>query len=377
MELRRFGKTELLTSVFTFGAMRIPDGSEDNAVATMKRAVDLGINHLETARGYGTSEGLLGLAMPDLPRDNLIITTKIGPTDTADEMARSIDESLERMKVDRIDNFDLHGINTSAILKNSVRKDGCLSAVRKAMVEGMIGHLGFSTHGPLEVILEAINTEEFESVNLHYFYLNQHNAPAVRRAKELDMGVFIISPTDKGGLLHKAPDKLRQLTAPLTPIQFNSRFLLSDPDVHTLSLGASKPEEFDEHLVVADQGEGLSEQEESIRNGLDEELRRVLGDSYCTQCYECLPCPELIHIPELLRLRNLTWAYDMDEFGKYRYNLFSRGGDWFPGDQATACTKCGDCLPRCPEGLDIPGLMMETHERLLGEAEGHLYARND
>jgi uncharacterized protein len=110
---------------------------------------------------------------------------------------------------------------------------------------------------------------------------------------------------------------------------------------------------------------------------MDAEYRAVLGDTYCTMCYECLPCPELIHIPETLRLRNMALTFDMTEFGKYRYNLFSRGGHWHPGDQATACTECGDCLPRCPEKLDIPKLLMETHRLLLGEAESHLYASND
>lgn len=377
MLYRRFGKTELMVSVFTFGAMRIPEGTDENAVETVKRAVELGINHLETARGYGTSEAQLGLAMPELPRERLIITTKIGPTETADEMRRSIDESLERMQISRIDNFDIHGINTHGILARTLKSGGCMKAVRRAMDEGIIGHLGFSTHGPLDVILACINTAEFESVNLHYYYFNQRNAPAIRRARELDMGVFIISPTDKGGQLFRAPRKLRQLTAPYTPIQFNHRFLLGNPEIHTLSLGAASPDDFDEHMAVADQGDPVTTQEQTIVDRIKAECAEKLGDTYCTQCYDCLPCPENIHIPEMLRLRNMARGLDMVDFGKYRYNLFSRGGHWFPGDQATACTKCGDCLPRCPEHLNIPDLLLDTHELLLGKAESHTYARND
>jgi len=377
MLYRRFGKTELMVSVFTFGAMRIPDGSEETALETIRRAVELGINHLETARGYGTSEQLIGMAMPELPRERLIITTKIGPTETAEEMRRNIEESLERMRVSRIDNLDIHGVNTREILARTLKRGGCLTAVRKAMGEGIIGHLGFSTHAPLDVILEAIDTGEFDSVNLHYYYFNQRNAAAVRRARELDMGVFVISPTDKGGQLFRAPEKLRRLTAPYTPIEINHRFLLADSDVHSLSLGAARPEEFEEHLAVADMGGPLSEEEWGIIARLDAEYRAVLGDTYCTQCYECLPCPETIHIPEVLRLRNLARAFDMVDFGKYRYNLFTRGGHWFPGDQATACTECGDCVPRCPEKLDIPRLLLDTHQLLIGVPERHMYARND
>ena len=377
MKYRRFGKTELMLSVFSFGAMRIPDGSDENAAETVHAAVRAGINHLETARAYGRSEELLGMVMPELPRDELIITTKIAPTDTADEMRRYIDESLRLMKIDRIDNFDIHGINTPDILKRTVKKGGCLDGVRAAMKEGVIGHLGFSTHGPLEVILAAIDTDEFESVNLHYFFLHRRNEAAVRRAREKDMGVFIISPTDKGGQMYSAPQKLRDLTAPMTPLEFNDRFLLADPDVHTLSLGAATPEDLTAHLVVADTDPEVDEELHNVITQLEKAYRQSLGDTFCTQCYECMPCPENIHIPEMLRLRNITRAFDMVEFGRYRYNLFSHGGHWFPGEQATACTDCGDCLSRCPENLRIPDLLRDTHNLLLGEEQHHQYVSND
>lgn len=366
MHYRRFGKTELEISVFTFGAMRIPGVSEDDAIQTILKGVELGINHLETARGYGSSEELLGKAMPHLKRDELVITTKIGPTQTADEMRRYVEESLQRMKIDRIDNFDLHGINTMESLEISTRKGGCLDAIRKCQDEGIIGAVGFSTHAPLEVILATINTGEFSSVNLHYYYFNQRNRAAVLRAYELDMGVLIISPTDKGGQLFNAPDRLRQLTKPYTPIQANHRWLLAQPQVTTLTLGAAYPSEFEEHLAMADNTGPWSEEEAAIFERLDRQFG-VLGADYCSQCFECLPCPENINIPEALRLRNLAVAFDMEQFGKYRYKMFEAAGHWFPGASADKCTSCGDCLPRCPEKLDIPRLLFDTHGRLSGE----------
>ncbi|MCC6445322.1 MAG: aldo/keto reductase [Armatimonadetes bacterium] len=372
MHYRRFGKTDMTISVFTFGAMRIPPVTEEEAVATVLRAVELGINHLETARGYGSSESLLGKAMPHLNRESLYITTKIPPTEDASTMRRWIEESLERMRISYIDNFDIHGLNDQEILDLTLKPGGCLKAVRQAMDEGLIRHLGFSTHAPVEIILKAMKTGEFESVNLHYYYFNQRNHPAIRLAEAMDMGVLIISPTDKGGQLHQPTPLLSRLTAPLTPIEFNHRFNLADPAVTTLTLGAALPHEFDAHLTVADRPGPLDETERGILSRLDEQFK-TLGSTYCSFCHDCLPCPEDIHIPEALRLRNLARAFDMVGYSQYRYTMFGSGGHWYPGVTADRCTDCGDCLPRCPLNLPIPELLSDTHRLLSGEAGKRLW----
>ena len=89
MEYRRFGKTGLKTPVFSCGGMRyqqswkgsdeITEESQKNVEACVAKALELGITHFETARGYGTSEEQLGRILPKLPRDDLIVQTKIGP----------------------------------------------------------------------------------------------------------------------------------------------------------------------------------------------------------------------------------------------------------------------------------------------------------
>jgi uncharacterized protein len=360
------------TSVFTLGGMRFlpPRVSSEQMAAIVRRALELGINHIETARGYGQSEELLGSIMHTLPRERLYITTKICPTDTEEEMWRYINESLTRMKLSWIDNFDYHGINTTGVLDECMRKDGCRRAVDRAVSEGLIRHVGFSTHGPLEVILDAINTQEFESVNLHYYYFNQRNRAAVERAAELDMGVFIISPADKGGQLFAPPPLLSALTAPLHPLVFNQRWLLGlHPYVHSLSFAPSFVEEFEPHIAGFDLDGPLTQEEQRILASMDARFS-VLGADRCTLCWECLPCPENINIPETLRLRNMAKAFDMVAFGQFRYKMFEHAGHWFPGVKGNKCTKCGDCLPRCPEKLDIPKLLFETHDLLATEEEG-------
>jgi len=368
MRDRRFGKTEMNLSVFSFGTMRYLE-SEKNAIETTFKAVELGINHLETAKGYGKSELHIGAAFKsglDLQRDRLIVTTKIPPTKDAGTMRQLIKESLQKLNLEYIDNFDIHGINTWDHVEMVKQPNGCMQAVREAMAAGMIRHVGFSTHGSLEVIMAAIATDLFESVNLHYYYFNQRNEPAIALAHQKDMGVFIISPSDKGGMLYNPPEKLQKLCYPYTPVELNDRFLLSDPRIHTLSLGAANPDEFAPHQNVWDNDRPLSELEISLLKNLDTQYL-ALGTDRCSQCFACLPCPEKINIPEVLRLRNLAIAFDMEEFSQYRYKMFENAGHWFPGTKANKCTDCGDCLPRCPEQLNIPNLLRDSHNRLQTE----------
>lgn len=352
--------------------MQLPEVPEEQAFATVHRAMAIGINHYETARGYENSEEILGraLKMPvkGFDRSGFILTTKI-TTKHYQNYRKYIEESLSRLQVDYIDNFDIHGINTEEQIDQTFRKGGALDAVHQAMSEGLIRHVGFSSHGSLDLILKVIDTGEFESVNIHYYYFNQRNFPVLQRAAEMDMGVLIISPTDKGGQLHRPPERLLSLTAPYHPITMNHRFCLSHKEITTVTVGAAHPDEFDLHIkaVEADDPDGLlSETEQEIINRLDSQYKR-LGNTLCTLCHKCLPCPEGINIPEVLRLRNISKAFDMVEFGRYRYKMFGNADHWFGGMKAVSCTRCNECLPRCPENLRIPDLLFETHEMLYFE----------
>ena len=176
----------------------IPRADQENVEACIHRALELGINHIETARGYGTSEMQLGNVLPKLPRDKIIVQTKVSPKATAREFLETVETSMKYLKLDHVDLFSLHGINNRELLDWSLKKNGCLAAARQLQKDGRARFVGFSTHATTDVILDAVNSGEFDYLNVHWYFVNDLNRTAIEAAHRLDMGVFIISPNDKG-----------------------------------------------------------------------------------------------------------------------------------------------------------------------------------
>ena len=353
MLTRRFGKTELQIPVFSCGGMRyqqswdniplseVPDANQKNLEDTIHASLKHGINHIETARMYGSSEIQLGLVLPKLPREELIIQTKVGPTETVEQFEKTLEESFEKLQLDYIDLFSFHGINNQEHL--DWIQSHCYEVIERYRAEGKIRHVGFSTHGSCEMIVKAIKTELFEYVNLHWYYFNQFNEEAVQAAADLDMGVFIISPSDKGGRLYEPPPILEELCQPFNPMQFNDLFCLQDPRIHTLSLGAGMPSHFDCHVECLEEINN-TELIQKIAQRIESHLRTKLGDEWYESWHIGLPnykdAPNGINVFEIIRLYNLAYGLDMVAFGKQRYQLLDGvKGHWFPGEKAHKVTN--------------------------------------
>ncbi|MEM9156146.1 MAG: aldo/keto reductase [Cyanobacteria bacterium P01_F01_bin.33] len=386
MRYRRFGRTELPMPVFSCGGMRyqqkwqeipwseVTAENQTNLEATIQRAQEVGITHVETARGYGSSEMQLGRILPKLPRDRLIVQTKLHPTEDPREFLKTFDKSYNYLQLDTIDLLGIHGINTPERLHQALRPGGCVDTAYTLVAQGKVRFVGFSTHGPLDIILETIQSGRFDYINLHWYYINQDNWPAIAAAKQQDMGVFIISPSDKGGRLYDPPPKLMELCRPLSPMAFNDLFCLSHPEVHTLSLGAAKPSNFDEHLSVLPLLDKADAILPDILARLKNEAIATLGEDWVKTWRVGLPSPEHtpgnINIPTILWLYNLARAFDMVEFARGRYNLLSRGSHWFPGNKAQEISdrELAACLEKSPNRDRIPHFLREAHELLDGEA---------
>ena len=274
MELEKFSLIMVSSSVMNYS---LPEEGQRNLEATILRALELGINHIETARGYGSSEMQLGWILPKLPREKLIVQTKVAPFATAAEFLATFETSMRYLKLEHVDLLSLHGINNAELLDWTLRPGGCLEAARQLQREGRCRQIGFSTHATTDVITEAINTGEFDYVNLHWYFVNDFNWSAIQAARAQDIGVFIISPNDKGGKLYDPPQKLRDLCAPLSPMKFNDLYCLARPEVHTLSCGAAKPSDFDEHVRGLEYYDRIPETIAPIEKRLRVEMERTLG----------------------------------------------------------------------------------------------------
>lgn len=346
-----------------------PDG-QANLEAAIRFGLENGSNHIETARGYGTSEMQLGKVLPKFSRDDIILQTKVSPDPDPKKFLETIETSFSYLKVDHVDLFSFHGINNAETLDWVMRDGGCLEVARKLQEQGRIRFLGFSTHGGTQEICDAVETGVFDYFNVHWYFVNELNWRAIELAHKRDMGVFIISPNDKGGKLQDPPKKLIDLCGSLHPMQWNALFCLSRPEVHTLSMGVSCPEDFDTHLEMLDYYDEAEATMQPALERIRKEMNSILGKEWCESWWKGLPewweVPNDINVKEILRLYTYSKTLDIVGWGKMRYNLLGNAGHWFPGKKLSNVDSVAlkEALSGSPFVDQIPDVLQEAHALL-------------
>tara|TARA_Y100001968_G_C19453448_1_gene770380 strand:+ start:4326 stop:5468 length:1143 start_codon:yes stop_codon:yes gene_type:complete len=363
-------------SAFTLGTMRAAD-SPEKMYEIIKQAYYAGINHIETAPSYGKAEYFIGEALYKLEKiDNInrlewIITSKILPKGNIDELKNNLYRSLKALKVKKINNLAIHGINLNEHLEwvysGEVRKFISWTKDMK-----FVDQIGFSSHGSYELINNAIDSDIFNFCNLHLHLFDKSKIPLAKKALKKNMGVLAISPADKGGKLYAPSNILEEASEPFHPLEIAYRFLLAN-GITTLSLGARKAEDFEIPRRLANATNQLTNLELKVLSTINNQADKRLGSTKCEQCRACMPCPSEIPIPEILRLRNISIGHGQIEFAKERYNLIGRAGHWWESKNGNDCNECNLCISKCPHNLNIPELLIDTHSSLSDKPKRRLW----
>jgi len=360
MQYRPFGSTGFSVSALGFGAMRLPKDQQE-AITAIRRALDLGVNYVDTARGYGESEIICGKAIKGYPRDRLYVSTK-HPVSSSDgaQYRRFIEQALERLDVDYIDVFHLHGINWQSYEQTITAPGGPLEAMQRAKQDGLIRHLAFSFHDTPEALERLVREGFAEVMTVQYNLLDRANEAGMALAHERGMGVVVMGPVG-GGRLGAPSEAIRRLIpggVRSTP-EAALRFVLANPNVSCAISGMGSLAMVEENVATASRTEPLTPQEREQVAAMLEENRR-LAELYCTGCRYCLPCPNNVDIPGVFQLVNYYRIYGLEEYARQQYQKLLN-----QGQAADACQECAQCEAKCPQHLHVMEQLQEAH-RLLG-----------
>ncbi|MCD6537294.1 aldo/keto reductase [Candidatus Bathyarchaeota archaeon] len=191
---RMLGKTGLKVSVIGLGTIKFPQIDSRQASKVVNRALDLGINFIDTARNYGDSERKIGLAIRGR-REECYIATKTASR-TCEGAMRDLETSLRKLQTDYIDLWQLHNVCNMKKWREVTAPGGALEAAKEAKEEGKIRHIGITFHRDLNVMREAIKSGDFETMMVLYNPLDEENTgrEIIPLAQRYNIGVIAMKP---------------------------------------------------------------------------------------------------------------------------------------------------------------------------------------
>jgi len=379
MRYRKFGRHDFMVSALGFGCMRLPtrDGNpnsgnidEPEAVRMIRRAIDGGVNYVDTAYPYhgGNGETVTGKALKDGYRDRVRLATKapMWLIRNAGDFDRFLHEQLAKLQTGRIDCYLFHSLNLET-WENTVLRLGLLARAEAAVRDGRIGQIGFSFHDGPEAFKRIVEGyPEWDLCQIQYNYLdveNQAGTAGLKLAASRGLAVVVMEPL-LGGRLANPPDPVREILdeAPRkrTAADWALQWLWHQPEVSTVLSGMSDMQQVEDNLRSAE-ASGV----ESLEPG-DLELIGRVGQAYgsmhpipCTRCGYCMPCPHGVDIPRNFELYNDGAIHRDAGIPRFVYaSIMPEAG------RASSCAQCGECLEKCPQAIDIPAWMPKVHGAL-------------
>jgi predicted aldo/keto reductase-like oxidoreductase len=329
MEKVRLGRTNLFVTKLGWGGIPIQRVGEDEGVSVIRAVVDMGVDLLDTARGYTNSEHRIGLALQKTSRQVILSSKSAVRTD---KIYGDVQTGLKQMKVKKIPIYHLHAVNHFQDYEKVMGAGGAYEGLKRARDEGLIDCIGITSHN-LNVLERALEEGFFDVIMACYSLLEPEAAQKVfPLAKARDVGVITMKPFS-GGVIEEAGPALR--------------FVLSTPDIVPIP-GSETLEKAEKNWKIFTKSHSLTKKDKEYI----EILRKEMNQQFCRRCDYCQPCSEKISIQHILGLRTVV-----KRFGPVAQEL-----DWFQAlvEKARNCSECGDCLPRCPYQLPIPDLIKKN-----------------
>ena len=366
---------DLKLSGLGLGCMRLPvvDGNDSvidvaAAKAMVRTAFDSGINYFDTAYGYhsGNSETVMGELLQAYPRDSFYLATKFPGYDPANwpHVREIFAEQLKKLQVEYFDFYLFHNVCEMNIDAYLDPKYGVYDYLMEEKKAGRIRHLGFSSHGSLDVMkrfLAAYGKDmEFCQIQLNYLDWEFQNArEKVELLASYNIPVWVMEPL-RGGRLAKLGESetaaLKAMRPEETVPGWAFRFLQSVPGVTVVLSGMSNMEQLQANIATYAEAQPLSEQEFAALTGIAGDMLKG-GILPCTACRYCTDhCPQELPIPELMALYNehkVTATYGMAFIAPMALSAY-------PAEKKpSACLGCRSCETVCPQQIRISEMMAD------------------
>lgn len=245
LRVRRLGRTGLLVRELGFGGANVAIALEGEEA--LLRAFALGVNFVETGRVYRGSEYMIGGALSQLLDRGAsvhVASKTIGRS--RDAALRDLERSLEHLGLPKVDIYQLVDVHRHD-WEQVMGPGGALEGLREAQERGLVGYVGISSHSH-QVLRLAIDSGEFDTVQLRYNVFNLRNEELIRLARRKDIGVIVMKPLGGFGMLGALKvssyrDRLNASTL--------LRYVLSNRHLSVAIPGMRFPWEVEENVALA------------------------------------------------------------------------------------------------------------------------------